>query len=417
MRSDRSPGLLRTHATFRYVWTASTVSLVGDRFTILAVPTLALFELNGTPGQVAMLFVAQSLPGALLALPAAAHLVGRSERATMMACDLLRGSLLVTVVILALTGRLALWHLFAVVTVVAVATTVFNIAAQALVPKVVDPADYVAANSRFAQAGSGAGVIGPIIAGTLIGAVGPVYAVLTDAVSFLLSWALLTRIPGGRPPPADVGAESAGSRVWARLRDGCRFIGTHRDLRFLAAAYALFNLGGAMIGSLWYPYLLDGLGLSPGLTGTLMTIGGASAFGTALMARRVIERWSARAILPASLGIGVAALWLIPLAARGPAVPLLLSYLLVFSSAAVLFGVVAATARQSMTPQDQQGRVYAVFYTLSLLSLPAGGALATSVAAAASVVTAIAVGAALAGSSLVTIRALAGIGREEPGAP
>jgi len=63
LASGRKPsaGLLRTHAAFRLVWCARTVSLLGDRFSLFAIPILVLDKLHATAGQAALLVAAQSL--------------------------------------------------------------------------------------------------------------------------------------------------------------------------------------------------------------------------------------------------------------------------------------------------------------------------------------------------------------------
>lgn len=442
----RSAGLLGSHPAFRRLWWARAVSLLGDRFLLLAMPTLALIRLHATPGQAALLFAAQSLPGAVLALPVAARLVGVSERAVMMICDLVRGLLLAAIVACAAVHRLNLGDLLGAVVAIGLADTVFDVAAQSYVPRIVDRADYGDANSRLAQAASGAWVLGPILAGLVIGAAGPVAALAADAASFGLSWGLLIRIREAAPArmsPADARArpdaaagdgasidgasmdaagldgagldgagldEGAGDGQWRRLVSSCRFVAGHAGLRAIIGATALFNLGGAVVGSLYIPYLLHGLRMSPAVIGGLMTTGGISTLCTVLLLRRILAMTRPRVALPVSLLVGSAALWLIPLASRGGAVALLVAYQLVFSAAAVIFGVMSVTVRQTVTPQLQQGRVYAIAAALTGLALPIGGALASVVASAASLVIAIALGCAIASLSLLTVRALTRIG-------
>ena len=391
---NRSAGLLRTHATFRLVWCARAVSLLGDRFSLFAIPILALDKLHATPGQAALLFAAQSLPGVIVALSAATHLVGRSERATMVTCDLVRGLLLAGAAGLALAHQLTLVILFACVVAVGAASTVFDVAAQAYVPGIVDRADYIEANSRLAQADGGTWVAGPVLF-------------------------LLIRIADPRSTPAagnheESDEEDAGA--WRRLMSGYRFAIRQHGLRAIVIAVTLLNLGGAMVGSLWFPYLLRLLRIQPALIGMLSTIGGASSIATVLVLRRVMRSASLGLILRASLVTGVLTLWLIPLAARGHAILLLAGYQLIFSSAAAAFGVAAGSMRQLLTPQRLQGRVYAFSLVVADLSLPLGSVLASAIASSTSVLIAIVAGAMVASVSLVTVRALtAGAAREAEG--
>ncbi|QFU88543.1 MFS transporter [Amycolatopsis sp. YIM 10] len=394
-----APGLLRAHPVFRSVLAARAVSALGDRFSLVAVPVLALSSAGATPGQVALLWTVQLLPGAVLALPAAANLVGRPERAAMIACDLLRAVLLLGVFGLAAGGELRLWHLFAVVPAIGVLTTVFDVGAQAYVPRIVDRADYAEANSRFTQAESAADVAGPLVAGVLIGFAGAGTALLVDAVSFVLSAVLLAPIRAVHDQPVEVAA----SGWWRNLRDGIRFVAGSPVLRSLVAAFALFNFGGAVVSSLWFAYLLDHLRLPPSVTGGLITVGGVSGLVAALATRRVLGVVSSRVVLPVSLVVIVVSLWFVPLAALGSPVLLLAAYQALFGAGVAFFAVTAATVRQLLTPVGQQGRVYAVFYTFSLLTVPIGGLLAGVLASSFSPVVAIVAGAAIAATSLLTL--------------
>lgn len=424
---EAGAGLLRRNPAFRWLWSASVVSLLGDRFSLFAVPALALTRLHAPASVVALLFALQALPGVLLALPAAAHLVGRSERAGMIAADLTRAGVLGLVAGLAFAGRLPVWLLLACVVVIGVANTLFDVASQVCFPAVVDAADYTTGNTRLSQASSAAAVAGPVLTGALIGGCGPVWPLLVDAVSFVASCAMLTRVrrpapvladkvpadraPAGRAPadggPAGQGPPPGGPGWWAVLTAGWRLVWSHPGLRAITVSSALFNLGGAVISSLWFAYLLRVLRLAPGLVGVLSTVGGVSALATTLGTGWVVRRAGPRLALTGALLAAVAAIWLIPLSARGHPAALLAVYQLAFSAAAVVFGVVSATVRQSITTPEYQGRVFAVAYTFAMASLPLGGVLGSVVATAASPVAGLVVGAGIVTVSVLSVRALA----------
>jgi MFS family permease len=394
-------GLLRTNPAFRSLWAARAVSSLGDRFSLLAVPALALSSAAATPGQVALLWTVQMLPGAVLSVPVAAWLAGCRERRVMMVCDLLRAVVLGVLALLAAWDGLVLWHLFAGVVASGVLTTVFDVCAQSYGPRLTGRADYAEANTRFAQSASGADIAGPAVAGVLVAVSGAGTALLVDATSFLVSLALLARlreVAGAAPAHVD--------GRWARLRAGVRFVARQPGLRALVLAFASFNLGGAVFAALWFPYLVTTLGLSASVAGALITVGGVSALAAALASGR-IARLGPRVLLPGALVAIVVALWL-PGLAGGHPVPFLVAYQVVFGFAVVLFSVTAATVRQWLTPLDYQGRVYAVVYTCALGTVPVGGLLASMVASWTSTTTAVLAGAGIASVSLVTLRILTG---------
>lgn len=105
------------HRDFRRYLTGQTASVAGSSVTSMALPVLAVLELDATAGQVALLAFLGQLPPALLALHAGALADRHSKRQQMITGDLLSAAALATVPLAAALGVLTLTQLMVVAAV------------------------------------------------------------------------------------------------------------------------------------------------------------------------------------------------------------------------------------------------------------------------------------------------------------
>src|SRR5262249_35054240 len=150
-------------------------------------------------------------PGVLVGLFAGGY-VDRARRLPLLVgADVARALLILTIPAAAWTGWLSMPQMYVVAALVAAATTLFQIADTSFLPTLVGREHLVEGNARLGATDSVAETAGPGIAGILIQLLtGPV-AVIVDALSYLWSALLLSRIrvretPG---PPA-----SGDGSVW-----------------------------------------------------------------------------------------------------------------------------------------------------------------------------------------------------------
>ena len=187
----RSPAVLRLTGSV-------AVSEVGTQVTMLALPLLALLQLGAGAGVVGLLTAAQFLPWVVLALPIGATVDRWSpprHRQALVASDLVRAVLLTSLPVLYATGRLTVPVLLLVVLLVGATSVLAEITSGTVVPEVVERGLLAHVNGSIEAARSLAMVVGPALSGVLVAGFGAAQAVLLDAVSFVVSAALLARLP------------------------------------------------------------------------------------------------------------------------------------------------------------------------------------------------------------------------------
>ena len=163
---------LARHSDFARLWAAQTTSAIGSQFTAVALPLLAALSLGASPMAFGVLAAAAGLPHLLFGLLAGAWVDRLRRRPVMIAADVARAVLLITIPVTAALGALRIELLVAIAFLVETFTVFFDIAYLTFIPSLVSREDLVEANSRLEATASGAQVIGPALGGTLVQDIG-----------------------------------------------------------------------------------------------------------------------------------------------------------------------------------------------------------------------------------------------------
>src|SRR5689334_16081205 len=186
-RMRRPSGGLWSHPDFMKLWTGQTISEFGSQISNLAIPLLAAISLHATPFQFAALGVVQFLPFILFALPAGVWVDRLRRRSILIVGDAARAVLLALIPIPGALDVLTMWQLLVLSFVIGTFTVFFDVAYHSYLPALIERQHLVDGNSKLQLTVDVSQVAGPSIAGALIGAVTAPYAILADAVSFVVS--------------------------------------------------------------------------------------------------------------------------------------------------------------------------------------------------------------------------------------
>jgi hypothetical protein len=176
---------LATHADFRRLWAAQAVSAVGSRITRTALPIVAIQSLGASGAGVSLLSAMTTAPGVVVALFASGFIDRARKRPLLIAMDVARVALLMTLPLAALFGLLTMAQLVVVAALTGAASAVFVIAKSAYLPRLIKVEQLVDGNTRLQTTEAVAEVAGPSVAGFLIQAVTAPVAIVVDALSFL----------------------------------------------------------------------------------------------------------------------------------------------------------------------------------------------------------------------------------------
>lgn len=276
-----APAAAPAWGAFRRVWSAHTVSTIGDHFTMLALP-LAAYERTRSPLAVGAVAAMEAITAVLLGVVAGVFGDRLPRRPVLVVTDLVRGAV---VGLLALAAVGASYHvavLFSAAFVLGAMRVLHDAAAAAIVPLLVEPEDTLRANSRFHAADSAATAVGPALAGALVSVGGPAMAFAFDAVSFGVSGAMLGTVDGLTTPAGP----QRRARVGREVRDGFRAIWQDDFVMRALVVVAALNIVATAAEGHFVPYAIQVLGLREGLVGAYFALGGAVAVVTATVAGR-----------------------------------------------------------------------------------------------------------------------------------
>ena len=365
---------------FRKFWIGQTVSEFGSRITRGGIPLIAVITLAATPAQMGILTAVASIPVLLIGLFAGAWVDRLRRRPILIAMDLSRMALLLTIPAAALTGHLRIQLLYVVIAAAGVLGLIFETAYHAYLPSLVERDQIVEANSRLTTSESLAEIGGPALAGVLIQTISAPLAMIFDSLTFLFSAACAALIRKPEPAPKP---RVAGRSVWHEIADGVRLVARDPLLRTLALSMALRSFFGSFFGTLYDIYGIRVLGLTPSLLGITIAAGGIGALIGALLASRLQKRFGLGKTLIGALLLSGMINLLIPLAGGSVALAtaLLIIAQIVGDGAMTIYWINSVSLQQIIVPDHLLGRTNASFGFLAQGIAPVGaliaGALAT----------------------------------------
>ena len=238
----------------RYVFGANMISMLGSGMNSAAV---AWYILQATHSEVALgtFAVLQTLP-AMLMLPFTGVLIDREDRRRLvMWLDAVRAVIILAVAILAFTGKVKVWQLYVMNTLVAAGFWMFWPTITALIQELTPGEEFVHANTFLLAGIQGGWLIAGSIVGFVYNHIGLGGVLLIDFSTYLASFLLYLGVRKGRhvvPRPAElradiVAAETAVARFVREMREGIDFLRGHRPVVTLGISWALF-LGAMMTG-------------------------------------------------------------------------------------------------------------------------------------------------------------------------
>jgi MFS family permease len=357
---------------FGWLWAAYAVSAYGSGLGFGAFPLIAVLVLHASAGQVSALAAVGPAVGALIAVPLGPWVELRRKRPVMIAMDLTRCAVMMTIPAAYTLGCLSFVQLLAVSAVVAAAKIAFSAASGAYLRALVRPADLLVANARFESTTWSSTAVGPPLGGAAISLFGPVTTVAADAASYLLSALGVTAIRGGEQRPGRTNRQvRAGD-----LMSGWRHILGHPGLRPLYLNSLL--VAGLIMATepLLAVLLLRQLRFPPWQYGLAFAAPCAGGLIGSRLARRVVARYGQHRVFRV---VGtLRSVWLIGLAFVRPGIAGLITVMAV--ELAIIFGMslynpVLATYRLEQTPGHQIARTLSAWSIGSSASIAAFTAL------------------------------------------
>lgn len=345
-----------------------------------------VLELTDSEFLLGAVTAASSLPILLLSLYAGVVADRRDKRLILLTAQV--AALLLAVILSALTwsGRITYGWLLVLVVLAGTASAFEVPTRQSIFAELVARDDLTNAIALNSAAFNLTRIIGPAVAGVLIGSVGVAACFSVNAVSYLAVIAgilAIRRPPFVRPPRT--------ASTWENLREGVRFLTGDRLARTLVLMIAAMSILAFPFTMLLPVFARDVLGVGAVGLGSLLSATGAGALaGGITLAATAGKVRRGRLLL---LAVSSFSLLLIAFS-FSRSFPLSLALLAAAGFAMILNNATTNALLQSLVPDRLRGRVMAVYVFMFLGMAPLGSLQAGALAHWLGAPTALALGAA-----------------------
>ncbi|QSB16328.1 MFS transporter [Natronosporangium hydrolyticum] len=264
---------------FQMIWAGQLCSAIGSSLTGFVLGVW-VFQSTGSATQFAIIFMASTLPGVIVA-PFAGAIVDRYDRRMLMVISNAAGGVVIAVLAALLwTDIIQVWHVYLTAAAAAVFGALHMTAFYAVTPQLV-PKEKLGKANGLLQITQAARIAAPLVAGLLLATIGLRGVILIDLAASIFAILVLVLVPLRKELTNAPGADTNRSFL-SDLGYGWTYLRSRSGLMALVLLFTGFNFCYAIAGVLVQPLILS---FSNEVTlGILMFCGGAGFFaGSVLM--------------------------------------------------------------------------------------------------------------------------------------
>lgn len=279
---------------FALLWSAALISGIGDFVLIAALPYF-VYSISGSTIASGLAFFSDMAPAVVFSAIGGIFADRWRRKRVMVAGDWLRGAVLL--LLLGVHSAQMLWIVYATSFLVSAIANFSGPFGSAAVPHVVSKGELPAANAAFTAGRHASVLVGAPLGGLLLQQIGLNGVVVADAVSFVLSGALIAGIraalqSGSIEPATGQDEGSAVARAWRDWQSGLRYIFGLPWLSIYFAVATVIALGNSTALVLLAPFVRQVLGGSPQLYSWLLIAQAIGAIAAAPAMGRATARFS-----------------------------------------------------------------------------------------------------------------------------
>jgi MFS family permease len=352
-------------SSYRRLWSAATISNVGDGMFYAALPLLAI-TLTTDPLSLSAVTFSLTLPWLLFALISGA-LVDRCDRITMMwRVDLARFVVTAGLTAVIVSDHLSIPILVTFGFALGSAETLFDTASLSVVPSIVGTKQdrLTRANARLDTASILAnGFVGPAAGANLFAIVPPLPAV-ANAISFLFSAILLRQIPHNSSA-----ASSVRTSIRIEITEGLKWLRGQSLIATLAVAVGVINLCTVAATTVLVLFLQQRAHVGPlGYSLVLIAAATGGVLGN-IFAEKYAAGWPMNQVLPTTVAVTGIALVTVGIISTVGIVAVAFAAI---GFAGAVWNIQTVSFRQRIIPTELLGRVNSVYRLIAYGTLPIG---------------------------------------------
>lgn len=354
---------------FLKLWSAQTVSGFGSQTASLGYSLTAVVILQASPFEMGILRAVGSASAVLVGFFIGVFVDRMRRKPLLIFSDLGLAALAALISATALLGVLRIEYLYIIQIFTGALSIVSEVSAMAFLPSVVGRENLVEGNSKFAMTSSAATIAGPSVAGFLIQILTAPVVIIFDAVSFIFSAFFIWRI---RLPEPAISIQIEKRSVLSEIGEGLSFVYKNPILRPLAEGIALHFLFMLIISTIFTLYAIRELGIEPLLLGVIFSAMGFGLFLGAITVKKLTGRFGQGKTMVFAALLNAFACLLIPSASGSPTIFVLIAAHFLLAFGIQIHGINLMSLRQSITPNNLQGRMNGSFRFVNVLMMMCG---------------------------------------------
>ena len=373
----RPKGRLWYHRDFTRLWFSDTVSQVGNQFTQIALPLIAVGILGANGSQISIIRGLETISFPILGLFVGVWADRFRKRRIMVICNLARMAILASIPLTFFFARnyfsINLFYIVGLTT--GLFTVFFDICYQAYLPILIDKSDLIEGNQKLQTSAAGAQLAGPTLAGALYAVVGGPLTILGDALGYLASALSLSSIRKKEPRTRESGTPD----FFREMKEGIRVVLDNPILRYIAGSTGTSNLGTSIAFPAVTFFVLSSLFLnfesSPALFGAYNAIGFFGFLVGVLLATTITRKLGGVGpTLAVSIGSAFVGMTFVLVPRGNILIEFVLLSLISFASSLLVapYNIDQISLRQAITPNRLQGRMNATIRTIVWGTIPLG---------------------------------------------
>lgn len=354
--------------SFSLLWTGQIISMFGLAIYITCLPFL-VFRAGGSATELGLAHTFFIIPQLIFLLVSGVFVDRWPKKKILVISDFLRGLAVSGIAVLLLTDNLQLIHVYLLTGFLGLISTLYRPAVRGITPQIVDKTQLLSANSLRAISQQVSDMIGPVVGGFLVAAIGLYIAYTVNAITFLLSALFVSFIAIRSTKKKTEDTPTEKPTFWKDFTQGWSAIKKRPWLGASILIGSLSNIGIAAFDVIILPVYANNSFNGVQTYGIFLA---AMAIGALICATLIgrLERISKRGILY-YLFMALSGLFILGISFTPP---LLVSLLLLAAIGFCLtaFIIIWDSATQELIEEEVLGRVVSFQMFGGLLLLPVG---------------------------------------------
>ncbi|MCC3762850.1 MFS transporter [Glycomyces sp. TRM65418] len=369
--SGRRPESMFRNPDHLKLFTSVGASQIGLQIAYFSISIIAVVVLDLSESQIGVLYAMDQIALVLFGLLVGVWVDRLRDKPIIIVSEIFRAAVMLSVPVAWALDALTVWHVYAAMFLLGVASVFFDVAQVSFVPRLIDNNSLTRGNSRIHGIRSASDTGGPLAAGPLVSLLTAPVAIVVAVVSFAVSAFSVTRIQYREEEPE----RAEKPHVWTEIVQGVKFIFHDMILRNIAIASAWCNLSVGAFQAMLMVFLIREAGQSSEVAGFILAGSGAGGVLGAMLVGRLSKRAGVGPTAIAALAVSGPGMAIVAASGPGWGAAVAFAGQVVFVSAVVVFNVNVISYRQAVTPDDMQGRVGATQRVICWAAMAVGSIL------------------------------------------